>query len=123
VLPFRDTLASLFFVSVGMLLDVRFLAAHAGLVAVTVVAILVAKTLATAVPAWLTGFPLRTSLLSGAAIAQVGEFSFVLGSRGAEVGLLDPDRLPSIGSAGSPSWPVLLASRRRAMRPAISRGM
>ncbi len=91
VLPFRDTLASLFFVSVGMLLDVRFLAAHAGLVAVTVVAILVAKTLATAVPAWLTGFPLRTSLLSGAAIAQVGEFSFVLGSRGAEVGLLNPD--------------------------------
>ena len=91
VLPFRDTLASLFFVSVGMLLDVRFLAAHAGLVAVTVVAILVAKTLATAVPAWLTGFPLRTSLLSGAAIAQVGEFSFVLGSRGAEVGLLDTD--------------------------------
>ncbi|MFM8706426.1 MAG: cation:proton antiporter [Planctomycetia bacterium] len=91
VLPFRDTLASLFFVSVGMLLDVRFLAAHAGLVAVTVVAILLAKTLATALPAWLTGFPLRTSLLSGAAIAQVGEFSFVLGSRGAEVGLLDAD--------------------------------
>lgn len=91
VLPFRDTLASLFFVSVGMLLDVRFLAAHAALVAVTVIAIVVAKTLSTAVPAWLTGFPLRTSLLSGAAIAQVGEFSFVLGSRGAEVGLLDAD--------------------------------
>jgi CPA2 family monovalent cation:H+ antiporter-2 len=74
-----------------MLLDVRFLAAHAALVAVTVIAIVVAKTLSTAVPAWLTGFPLRTSLLSGAAIAQVGEFSFVLGSRGAEVGLLDAD--------------------------------
>jgi CPA2 family monovalent cation:H+ antiporter-2 len=89
VLPFRDTLASLFFVSVGMLLDIRFLAANAGLVAVTVAAIVLAKTLATAVPAALAGFPPRTGLLAGAAIAQVGEFSFVLGARGVEVGLLD----------------------------------
>jgi CPA2 family monovalent cation:H+ antiporter-2 len=89
VLPFRDTLASLFFVSVGMLLDIRFLAANAALVAVTVVAIGVAKTLATAVPAAVAGFPPRTGLLAGAAIAQVGEFAFVLAARGAELGLLD----------------------------------
>jgi CPA2 family monovalent cation:H+ antiporter-2 len=88
VLPFRDTLASLFFVSVGMLLDIRFLIANAGLVAVTVLAIVIAKTFVTALPAWLAGFPPRTSLLAGAGIAQVGEFSFVLGSRGAEAGLL-----------------------------------
>jgi len=91
VLPFRDTLASLFFVSVGMLLDIRFLVAHAALVAVTVVAIVVAKMAATAVPAMLAGFPPRTSLLAGMALAQVGEFSFVLGSRGAEAGLLCRD--------------------------------
>lgn len=91
VLPFRDTLASLFFVSVGMLLDIRFLASNAGLVALTVAAIVLAKALVTAIPAWIAGFPLRTSLLAGAAIAQVGEFSFVLGSRGAEVGLLAAD--------------------------------
>lgn len=89
VLPFRDTLASLFFVSVGMLLDLRFLVANAPLVVVTVLAILVAKTLATAVPAVLAGHPLRTALIAGATIAQVGEFSFVLGSRGLELGLLD----------------------------------
>ena len=88
VLPFRDTLASLFFVSVGMLLDIRFLMEHATLVAVTVAAILLAKTAATAVPAMLAGFPPRTSLLAGATLAQIGEFSFVLGSRGAEAGLL-----------------------------------
>ncbi|MFM8283920.1 MAG: cation:proton antiporter [Planctomycetaceae bacterium] len=89
VLPFRDTLASVFFVSVGMLLDVRFLVAHAPLVAVTVVAIVAAKILATALPAWLAGHPLRTALVAGATIAQVGEFSFVLGARGLELGLLD----------------------------------
>ena len=89
VLPFRDTLASLFFVSVGMLLDVRFLVAHAGLVAATVLAIIAVKSLATVLPARAAGFPLRTSLLAGTALAQVGEFSFVLGSRGAQAGLLD----------------------------------
>ena len=72
-----------------MLLDIRFLVANAPLVAATVVAIVVAKMLVTAVPAWLAGFPVRTSVLAGAGIAQVGEFSFVLGSRGAEAGLLD----------------------------------
>ena len=91
VLPFRDTLSSLFFVSVGMLLDIHFLADHALLVAATVAFILVAKICVTAIPALLAGFSLRTSLLAGAAIAQVGEFSFVLGSRGAEAGLLDAD--------------------------------
>ncbi len=88
VLPFRDTLASLFFVSVGMLLDVRDLARQPGLVAVTVAAIIVAKTVATALPAIAAGFAPRTALLAGGAIAQVGEFSFVLGSHGAEAGLL-----------------------------------
>ncbi len=91
VLPFRDTLASLFFVSVGMLLDIRFLIDHAALVAVTVAAILLVKTAATAIPAILTGFPPRTGLLAGAMLAQIGEFSFVLGSRGAEAGLLSRD--------------------------------
>jgi len=91
VLPFRDTLASLFFVSVGMLLDIRFLADHAPLVAATVLAIVVGKAAMTAVPALLAGYPPRTGLLAGAALAQVGEFSFVLGSRGAQAGLLDRD--------------------------------
>jgi CPA2 family monovalent cation:H+ antiporter-2 len=91
VLPFRDTLSSLFFVSVGMLLDIRFLAEHAMLVAATVVAIMIGKAAVMAVPAMITGFPARTSLLAGAALAQVGEFSFVLGSRGADAGLLGRD--------------------------------
>jgi len=88
VLPFRDTLASLFFVSVGMLLDISFVLSHLGLVCLMVVAIIFVKLFVTAVPAVAAGFPLRTSLIAGGTIAQVGEFSFVLGSRGEEVGLL-----------------------------------
>ncbi|MFM7245006.1 MAG: cation:proton antiporter [Planctomycetaceae bacterium] len=91
VLPFRDTLASLFFVSVGMLLDIGFVVEHAALVAVTVLAIMMGKAAMTALPALLAGYPFRTSLLAGTALAQVGEFSFVLGSRGAEARLLGRD--------------------------------
>lgn len=88
VLPFRDTLASLFFISVGMLLDISFVVSHLGLVVLIVLVILLTKLLVTTIPALLAGFPLRTALIAGGTIAQVGEFSFVLGSRGAEVGLL-----------------------------------
>ena len=88
VLPFRDTLASLFFVSVGMLLDISFVFSHLGLVGLVVLVIVLLKIFATAIPAILSGFPVRTSLIAGSFIAQAGEFSFVLGSRGADVGLL-----------------------------------
>jgi len=91
VLPFRDTLASLFFVSVGMLLDISFVFSHFGLVCLVVFVIVLLKVFATAIPAMLAGFPVRTSLIAGGTIAQVGEFSFVLGSRGVDVGLLTGD--------------------------------
>ncbi len=135
VLPFRDTLASLFFVSVGMLLDVRFLAEHAGLVAITVLAIVLGKTAMTAFPAIVAGYPPRTSLLAGAALAQVGEFSFVLGSRGAEVGLLSRDdyqtflaaavltmAVTPLVSAGLPGWLDRLSQTRFCGRWLADRG-
>ncbi|MGE3803523.1 MAG: cation:proton antiporter [Gemmataceae bacterium] len=91
VLPFRDTLASLFFVSVGMLLDLRFVAENWLLIAVTVPAIFALKFLAGALPTLLLGYPQRIAVLSGVALAQVGEFSFVLAGRGRELGLLRSD--------------------------------
>lgn len=91
VLPFRDTLSSLFFVSVGMLLDVRFVALHWPLVTITVIAIMVLKFVAVAAPVWIIGYPLRAAFLSALALVQVGEFSFVLAGRGLELDLLRPD--------------------------------
>jgi monovalent cation:H+ antiporter-2, CPA2 family len=92
VLPFRDTLASLFFVSVGMLLDLRFVAGNPLLVAGLVAAVVVVKLLATAIPVVLAGYPLRTAILSGLALAQIGEFSFILADRGLELKLLNPNQ-------------------------------
>jgi monovalent cation:H+ antiporter-2, CPA2 family len=88
VLPFRDIFTSFFFISVGMLVDVRFLAAHLWLVVFLIIIAIVAKALiATAAPLAL-GYPLRTSAMTGLALAQVGEFSFIIAQAGFNTGIL-----------------------------------
>ncbi|MFA6333169.1 MAG: cation:proton antiporter [Methanoregula sp.] len=88
VIPFRDIFTSFFFISVGMLVDVRFLMANLWIVIFLIVIAIVAKALlATAAPLAL-GYPIRTAVMSGLALAQVGEFSFIIAQSGFSVGLL-----------------------------------
>jgi CPA2 family monovalent cation:H+ antiporter-2 len=89
ILPFKDVFTSLFFVSMGMLLDVRYVLAHPGLVAAAFAGILLLKSLIAGGAALAAGYPLRTAVLAGLALAQVGEFSFVLAKAGLGQGLLD----------------------------------
>ena len=89
ITPFRDLFAVLFFVSVGMLLDpAAMLADWPALLALLVVAMLV-KAGAGMALGRLLGMPLRSAILLGATIAQVGEFSFLLAGRALTLGLLD----------------------------------
>ncbi len=87
VLPFRDSFNSLFFVSIGMLMDVRVLLEHHFLVAGLVVAVLVGKFVAGVLPMMVLRYPPRSAILTGVALAQVGEFSFILAQGGQAVGL------------------------------------
>lgn len=86
--PLRDVFASLFFVSVGMLLDLPFVAANWPVVAAVVLTILIGKSLVTMVPLHLMGWQGRTVVLTGLGLAQIGEFSFVLATLGAARGLV-----------------------------------
>jgi CPA2 family monovalent cation:H+ antiporter-2 len=88
VLPFKDIFSGFFFVSIGMLLEVRFLIDHIMGVLLLVAAIIVWKTILAALAAGSLGFPLRTTLLVGLGLCQVGEFSFVLAEMGGRFGLL-----------------------------------
>ncbi len=91
ILPFRDVFTSFFFVSIGMLLDVGFLFQRPGLIGLVALGVLVLKsTIATSVPIFL-GFPLRTGILVGLSLSQVGEFSFILSRTGIEHDLLAGD--------------------------------
>jgi CPA2 family monovalent cation:H+ antiporter-2 len=76
--PMREVLASVFFVSVGMLLDVGSVVGRAGPILAILAAILVGKFLIVFLTAAAMRLPLRVCILTGAALAQVGEFSFVL---------------------------------------------
>ena len=88
ILPFRDVFISFFFVSIGMLLDVGFLFRHPGTILLITLGILILKSVIASFVTVLLGFPLRTSILVGLALGQVGEFSFILSKTGVEHGLL-----------------------------------
>ena len=89
VLPFRDLFNSLFFISIGMLLDFAAVRTHGLAMLALGLALVVLKTgIATAVFG-LLGWPARIAVIGGMGLAQVGEFSFVLGAAGLHLGLLD----------------------------------
>ncbi|MBI4413974.1 MAG: cation:proton antiporter, partial [candidate division NC10 bacterium] len=88
ILPFRDSFNSLFFISVGMLLDLRFVLGHPFTVLGLAAAVLVGKALLGGGSVLALGYPVRTAILGGLALAQVGEFSFVLSKVGHGLGLL-----------------------------------
>ena len=92
ILPLREVFNSLFFVSIGMLFDVRTVLREPLFIIGAVAATMLLKAVVTAGVTWALGQSLRVALLAGFAIAQIGEFSFVLSKVGLSAGLLD-DRL------------------------------
>jgi CPA2 family monovalent cation:H+ antiporter-2 len=87
-LPMRDAFAVLFFVSVGMLLDPGALIASPGLVIGALGVVLVGKPVVALVLVWAMKYPFRAALTVGIALAQIGEFSFILATIGRELGVL-----------------------------------
>jgi CPA2 family monovalent cation:H+ antiporter-2 len=88
VLPLRDLFSSLFFVSVGMLLNVGFALHHPGTIVLIVLGLVVGKFAIGAVATLALRYPVRTAVLTGLALAQIGEFSFVLARAGMVSGLM-----------------------------------
>lgn len=87
ILPFRDVFISFFFVSIGMLLNLDFLSRNIGVILLITLGVLALKTIIAGFTTYILGYPLRTILLTGFALSQVGEFSFVLSKTGLEYGL------------------------------------
>jgi K+:H+ antiporter len=99
VRPVRDVLSGLFFISLGMLIDVpSVLRVWYLVIGLTVAIVLIKATIASGV-LLVCRVPIRIALTAGIGLAQVGEFSFILGRAGLESGLL-PSRM----------WQVLLGA-------------
>jgi CPA2 family monovalent cation:H+ antiporter-2 len=91
ILPFRDYFASIFFISIGMLLKTDYFLLHWPLLIGLTTALALLKTGLVTVTAAVLRYPLRTALLSGLALAQVGEFSFLLADQGERFNLISGD--------------------------------
>lgn len=88
--PFRHSFNSLFFVSIGMLLNFRFIGEHFLIVSLFILLIPLLKTVVTTFAVCLTGIPLRLALVTGLSLGQIGEFSFLLAYLGQKAGLIEP---------------------------------
>ncbi len=88
LLPLRDIFTSLFFVSIGMLLDLRVVGEHPLAMGSATLLVLAAKALAAGGAVLALGLPLRVALPAGLGLSQVGEFSFILSLQGLNHGLL-----------------------------------
>ncbi|MEA5617906.1 cation:proton antiporter [Cronbergia sp. UHCC 0137] len=86
--PLRDIFASLFFAAIGMLIDPLFLWNNLELILGLVALVFVGKFLIITPLVKLFGYPLKTALIVGLGLAQIGEFSFVLASEGQILGLV-----------------------------------
>ena len=89
--PYGAKEAALFFISVGMLLDVGFLVHHLDKVFLFAALLIFLKSILSLPPMLLVGYPLRVSILAAMSLAQIGEFSFVLARSAVNSGLMDND--------------------------------
>ncbi|HEY1732234.1 MAG TPA: cation:proton antiporter [Terriglobales bacterium] len=78
LLPLRDAFVALFFVTVGILINPREVLRHPLLLLAILVMVIVGKFVVWTAVVKLFGYPLRTAVLAGTGLTQIGEFSFIL---------------------------------------------
>ncbi|MDD1694060.1 MAG: cation:proton antiporter [Methanoregula sp.] len=88
IIPFRDVFAAIFFLSIGMLLDPSVIFSRTEIVITLLAVIFVVKTVTGSLTAAFLGMPVRVAIFVGLALAQIGEFSFVLAKSGLGSNLL-----------------------------------
>jgi CPA2 family monovalent cation:H+ antiporter-2 len=100
ILPLRDAFVSVFFVSLGMLFDVRVVLDHPALVLGLLAGFLVAKGVLATLAAMVMRFPARAAWLAGVGLAQFGEFGFVLTRLAQAHGVVDAETTAPLLAAG-----------------------
>jgi CPA2 family monovalent cation:H+ antiporter-2 len=88
--PFRICFNSLFFVSIGMLVNFEFLAEQWLIILLLIFLIPCLKFIIASFSVWVTGIPLRLALFVGIVLSQIGEFSFLLSYMGLRTGAISP---------------------------------
>ncbi|WP_020469028.1 cation:proton antiporter [Zavarzinella formosa] len=98
-LPMRDAFAVLFFVSVGMLFNPTALLEHPGLIAAATVVVLIGKPTVAFLLLTLLRQPPRVALTVALALAQIGEFSFILATAGQKLEIIPAEAMHALVAA------------------------
>ncbi len=88
VIPFKDIFTGFFFVSIGMLIDFQVYAEYPVMITAAALAILFGKSIISAFSILILKYPLKTAIVTGLALGQVGEFSFIMAKTGVSAGVL-----------------------------------
>ncbi|HVL86980.1 MAG TPA: cation:proton antiporter [Candidatus Thermoplasmatota archaeon] len=114
--PVRNMFTAVFFVSIGMLVDTRLLPGYGLAIAAVLVVLVVAKFSILSVAQLSVGASPRTAVKTGAASGNIGEFSFVIASRGQQLGLVSAHLFPitvAVAALSSLVTPYLVAGSDR----------
>lgn len=112
--PLQSLLIVIFFVSIGLLVDLNYVATHWGVILLVTVAVLCLKTILGWVLLYAGGEPAGRALVSSLITPQIGEFSFVLTTTGVASGIFvseEADFLLAVIAASlfvSPIWTTVL---------------
>lgn len=118
----QTVLLMLFFLSIGLLIDINYIWANLGTVLVLLLFVTVLKTLLNVGILKLMGEPWPHAFIAGVLLAQIGEFSFVLGTAGVANGVITPDQnnliiaVAAFSLLFAPIWQIMV---RRLMRVAL----
>ena len=88
IMPFRDLFAGFFFISIGILMDVGFFLSEPLLILSLAIGVILLKFVTGSVTTMFLNLPRRTGILTGLALCQIGEFSFILAKAGENSGLI-----------------------------------
>lgn len=114
--PIQSILLMIFFLSIGLLIDVTYIWQNIGLVLLMLLLVIVGKTAINIVILRVTGVDWRSAFIAGTALGQVGEFSFLLMATGSASGYVSRDisqlmiTVIALSLMISPLW--LLTARR-----------
>lgn len=89
VIPFKDVFTGFFFISIGMMISMETFITHPVFIIFLSLIVIFVKTLVTTMAINILGYSLETSLKTGLALAQVGEFSFILATTGLMDGIFN----------------------------------
>lgn len=94
LLPIKNLFGAIFFVSVGMLIDVKMMVAYWPQILLASMVLIFFKPAFVTIGALISGQKLHTSIQSGMSMSQIGEFSFIIASLGLSLNVTDPKLYP-----------------------------